>query len=1171
MKKYVIDNSSGKGSMVRVILLTMKLLTILIFTGTMAVSASGYSQKTKIDLQLENSTVGTILKLIESRSEFIFFYDIDLINTRVEKSISVRDANIGTVLEELFGNSNIAYFVDDRQIFLYKKGDINQLENLKGKFRVEVEQPQKKQLSGTVKDSKGLPLPGASVLVKGTTIGTITDIDGNFRLSAPTDAKTLVFSFIGMKSQELPIAGGTAFNVMLAEENVGLEEVVAVGYGVQKKESIVGSIVQTTNEQLKRTGNVTDLKQALTGLLPGVTTITSSGEPGGTGTGNSATSIFIRGRNTWNGGQPLILVDGVERSMDNLDVSEVESISVLKDASATAVFGVKGANGVILITTKRGTISKPKLSFSYNATALSISKVPEKLDSYNALLIKNEIIEREVVLNKPSWADYTPEQIVERYKLPQSPVNAIIYPNVNWKEALFKDISMSHRAALNIQGGTGFVNYFGSVTYLHEGDMFKEYNNNKGYKPNYNFDRFNFRSNLDFKLTSTTNFKVDLAGYFSQKNRNYNWYVTNTETNRAAWASIYLMPPDGYLPQYDDGRWGNSTTKVSSLGNPVESVYNSGILENRAVELNADFTLEQKLDFVTKGLSAKASVFYDNNLITEGGIIDLYSDISNTAEKIIFSELYTGPDQNPNEYTRNIPLQGGTNQFDWVVIPWTIKPETVLSSVKRRMMYQFQINYSRKFGLHNVGATGVFKREEYALGNMFKNYREDWVSRLTYDYDTRYLFEANGAYNGSEKFGPGNRFEFFPSLALGWNVSNEKFFKIDWISRLKLRYSIGVVGDDSDGSRWAYDSQYSYGGAARMSQDIKLTSPYTWYSESVVGNPDIHWEKARKSNYGLEIGLLDNLVSVNYDYFTEDRTDILLSGSSRAIPPYFGVNPPSANLGKVKSKGYEIELKLNKSTSYDLHYWATLSFTHTANKVLEKDDPALLASYLKSEGYPIGQSRTTVRAGFYNNWDEVYASVPTETNDLGKLPGDYNLLDFNADGVIKTSGDVIPYGYSEVPENTCSFSLGADYKGFSLMLQFYGVNNVSRDASLRYFYSQNDVLFKNIVSDSWSKDNQDASSFLPRWKSQGQNIGDYFLCDASYLRLKTAEIAYKFRGDLVKKLGLSTLRIFINGNNLGFWSKLPDDREATWTGESSVVIGTYPTPKRLNLGVELTF
>jgi TonB-linked SusC/RagA family outer membrane protein len=1041
---------------------------------------------------------------------------------------------------------------------------------------------QQTTVSGTVSDQNRVPMAGVTVVVKGTTAGTTTDALGKYTLANVPQNATLVFTFIGMTPQEVPLNGQTRVDVIMKETSVALEEVVVVGYGSQKKESIVGSIVQTKNEDLKKAGGVTNLKQALTGQLPGVTTITSTGEPGGSGTGNSPTTIFIRGLNTWNGGQPLILVDGVERSMDNVDVNEVQNISVLKDASATAVFGVKGANGVILITTKRGSLGKPKISFSYNTTALALSKLPKTLDAYETFLYKNEAIEREVSYNSVSWGDYTPYQTVQKYKLPQTPENAMIYPNVDWPEAMFKKLGWSQHGTLNLEGGTNFVNYFGSLSYSHEGDMFKSYDNHKGYTPSFAFNRFNFRSNLDFKVTKTTNFKVDLAGYYSRKDVTNGFNETNAGTNELAWAAAYGMPPDAEVVQFPNGRWGlNPAINTEVTPNPIAVIYNLGILQNYQTQLNTDFALDQKLDFITQGLSARASLFYDNTLYTQGSLYDNSNNIiqsgGNTPEQYIYSNLYTGPDQDPSVYTQLLPI-AGTNQFDWVVRPWTIVQEAVApnNSVSRRMMYQFMMNYGRKFGKNNVGAMGMVKREQYANGSEFPHFREDWVFRATYDYDTRYLFETNGAYNGSEQFGPDYRFAFFPSLALGWVVSNEEFFKkVTWVNRLKLRYSIGNVGDDNtSGGRWLYSSQYTYGstttnGSAYLASTYNVKSPYKFYTESIVGNPALHWEKSRKVNYGFEIGLLKDLISVNYDYFTDDRTDIIIAGSSRTtIPSFFGIAPPTANVGHVKAHGYELEIKLAKATR-DWQYWATIGITHTINKILVKDDPKLLASYLKAAGYMIGQTKTQIRSGFYNNWDDIYGSVPQATNDMAKLPGFYNILDFNADGVIKSTDDYEAFGYPETPLNNYNYSMGTSYKGFSIMFQFYGVNNVSRNIPLTDYRNSTDVLFDHVLN-SWSKDNQDAPSYLPKWKATGQTIGDYWVYDGSYLRLKTAEIAYTLNDKLVKKIGLSACRFYLNGTNLWFWSNLPDDREAALTGGSAAQ-GAYPSVRRINLGVDLTF
>lgn len=1039
-------------------------------------------------------------------------------------------------------------------------------------------------VSGTVRDEGSEPLPGVAVLVKGTSIGVATDIDGNFTIPEVSRDAVLVFSFVGMKKQEIPVNGRTNVDVIMVAESVGLEEVVAVGYGIQKKESVVGSIAQATDETLRRTGNVTDLKQALTGQLPGIVTLTSSGEPGGVTTGESATQIYIRGQNTWNGGQPLILVDGVERSMDNIDINEVESISVLKDASATAVFGVKGANGVILITTKRGKAGKTKLSFSYTATGKMLSRQPDRLDSYEAMVRKNEMIEREGVLNEPSWNAYVPYDIVTRFRAPQTPEYAVIYPNVDWVDEVYKDIGFSHRATLSARGGSDAVQYFGSFTYMHEGDMFEDYDNYKGYDPNYNFDRFNFRSNIDVKLTKTTKMMLNLSGYYSQKNTNWNNEGSTSRADQWMWAAAYRLPPNIMIPMHEDGRWGAWQEGGNNSLNPLAVIYNIGIRETRSTQLNSDFTLEQNLDFITKGLKVKASLFYDNNVRSEGGVKDINNSVrasearTNVPFKQIYWNLYEGPDQDPDEYTLLLPISD--EEYDWVLRPWSLDSEEITQAnwasyipVTRRMMYQFQMNYARTFNKHSVTAMGVFKREEYARGSMFKNYREDWVFRATYDYNSRYLLELNGAYNGSEQFGPGYRFDFFPSVALGYYLSNEEFFDVSWIDRLKLRFSMGRVGDDKvSGSRWLYESQLAYGGRSRLNNSSSGWSPYYFYREKVVGNPDIQWETALKTNFGLEFGMLKNLLSLNLDYFTEDRTNILMSGSSRNVPPFFGATPPSANLGHVKSKGFEIELGFDKRFINDFRLWANLAITHNENEIIFRDDAPLQYDYLKQEGYPIGQQKRMIATEFYDNWDEVFASIPTENNDLSKLPGYYDLIDFNADGIIKTSEDTPPVGYSGVPQNTANLSVGINFKGFSAMVQFYGVNNANRYIPFNNYQNDYDILFGH-AKDYWSKDNPNASSFLPRWKTSAENVGDYFLYDASYLRLRTAEIAYSFNDlQFMKEIGFDNLRIFVNGNNLFFWSNLPDDRESSYSGGSgSDTQGSYPTMKRINLGIDLTF
>lgn len=1040
--------------------------------------------------------------------------------------------------------------------------------------------PQRKTVKGIVLNTTGDPIIGAGILIKGTKSGTTSDLDGKFSLDISPNT-TLVVSCIGYVEQTINVGSQTDLRIVLQDDTQNLDEVVVVGYGTQKKESVVASIAQVGNESLRKTGNSTDLAEALVGQAPGLVSLTSSGEPGGITTGESATNLYIRGRNTWNGGGPLILVDGVERSMNNIDVNEVERISVLKDASATAVFGVKGANGVILITTKRGEEGKTRLNFNYTVTGKMLAKQPEKMDSYDAMMAKNEVIEREGVLNEVSWDAYTPYRIVERFRKPQSTEYAEIYPNVDWTKEMYEDFAVNtHKVSANIQGGSKKIKYFGSLAYMHEGDMFRNYDNGKPYDPNYNFDRFNFRSNVDFDLTKTTRLKFDLAGFFSRKNTNFNNEGSSARADQWMYSAAYFLAPNLYLPMYSDGRWGAYSDGSNNSVNPLAAVYNLGLRQTRTTQINARFSVDQNLSFITKGLTANLQVTYDNTIRSEGGVYDVTNSIraseanTNVAFKYInYRNYYPGADE--SEYVINLPAP--EDEYDWSHQVVSRRYETILAAnwssyipVTRRLTYSAQLNYARDFGKHGITGMGVFKREEYARGSMFPNYREDWVGRVTYDYDGRYLIEANGAYNGSEKFGPSYRFDFFPSVALGWYISNEPFFKVDWLNKVKVRYSLGKVGDDTGGSRWAYVTSYAYGGYSRLANNTSGRSPYTLYRESTIGNANLRWETAVKQNIGLEISALKDLIVLSFDYFTEKRRDIILTGTSRSIPAFFGATAPAANLGRVNSKGFEIELGVNKVIGNDLLLWGKITANHNENKIKFRDDPRLQYFYLKNEGYPIGQQRTQLSAGMYKNWDDIYASVPQESNDGQKLPGYFNIVDFNADGIIKRSEDTPPVGYSEIPQNTGSLAVGVDWRGWSFMVQFYGANNCNRSINWDNYKSDYDVVYKN-VSDYWSKDNPKGKAFLPRWKTNGEFIGNFYYYDASFVRLQTIELSYTFKKiGLLKRVRCDNLRLFLNGNDLFYWSDLPDARSTTYSGGSATQ-GAYPTLKRINFGIDLSF
>jgi TonB-linked SusC/RagA family outer membrane protein len=1006
---------------------------------------------------------------------------------------------------------------------------------------------ERRTIKGVITDEQNNPVIGATIVLKGSTsIGTTADTNGEFSISIPTGNQTLIVSFIGMETQEVSVSGKSKITVTLKSSNVQLTETIVVGYGQQKKESVVGAITQTKGDVLERAGGVSSVGAALTGNLSGVITVQTTGEPG-----DEDPKIFIRGQSTWNNSDPLIMIDGIERPLNSVDISSIETISVLKDASATAVFGVKGANGVILITTKRGREGKAEIRITANSTMKIPSRLATKMDSYDALSVRNEVIERELALNGASWDEYTPYAELYKYRNPANQEEAERYPNIDWAEMLVKDYALSYNANINATGGTSFVKYFTSIDFLTEADILKKVENGKSYDPGYGFNRINVRSNLDFNLTKTTVLSANLAGSYGVKQDAWN----QDAWEYRIWQSIYSNPPDVYYPNYSDGSWGFYPPDEVSTVNSLATLANNGIRKITTTQINTDFTLKQDLGMILKGLNAKGTLSFDNIFKTVGGLYD-NGNIQNK---------YVNPVTGEVTYSKYF----GVNQFDFIPTRWSTRQESTYTNQwggnenYRKLYYQLQLDYAQKFGDHDITVMGVFSRDNYATGSEFQHYREDWVSRITYNYASKYMIDINGAYNGSEKFGPENRFAFFPSGAIGWMVTEEKFMKgLKFLDMFKIRASYGLVGDDNVWERWLYMTQWSYGGNSPLGSQAGNSSPYVWWTESKIGNPDIHWEKVSKANLGADFSLFDGLVAGSADFFNDYRTDILLKGADRAVPPFFGGTPAMANLGEVRVKGYELELRINKTFANKLRLWGNFNMSHSKDEILEADDPELKDYYQKKEGKQIGQTYSQISSGFYNTWDEVYSSTALNTYDSEKLPGNLYIVDFNGDGVIDNY-DNVPYGYPERPQNTYNATIGLEYKGFSANVQIYGVNNTNRYVNLGSFSGHLNRVYN--LGTFWTPENTVADAPMPRWNTHMDYSGTTYLYDGSYVRLKNVEIAYTFEEEFIKSIGISSLRIFINGNNLLMWTNMPDDREVN-LGASTA----YPTVRRINLGLNIT-
>ena len=1013
---------------------------------------------------------------------------------------------------------------------------------------------------GTVVDDTGEPLIGATIALKGGSAATASDIDGNYSLQVP-DLKTAVLkvSYVGYLPQEIKVNGRSTVDVTLQTNAEQIEEVVVVGFGQQKKASVVGAITQTTGEVLERAAGIHDISAALTGNLPGVVTMQSSGMPG-----EESAKITIRGASSWNNSDPLVLVDGIERDMNSVDVGSVKSISVLKDASATAVYGVKGANGVILITTKRGEEGRAKIDVSFTATLKSASKLPNKFDSFDALAARNKAVVHELGLMPSSWSYMTPYETLLKYRNPANLEEFERYPNVDWQDYLFKDYAMAYNGAVSISGGTRFVKYFAAIDFVHEGDLFRNFDNHRGYETGFGYNRINARSNLDFQLTKTTVFKVNLSGSNGQKRST--WPNDGSGFNQSnwndvqVWAGAYNIAPNVFRPVYADGSYGYYPAFSSQVANSADLLANGGAFKTTATRINTDFVLEQNLDFITKGLNFRGMISWDNQFREQGrGVSDLYN-----------GPQYKWIDPATGAVSKKNPTET-TSQFDYLPgSKWSTQAGSVSNgNTLRNLNYQLQLNWNREFDVHNVGLTGVWTRQETAIGSMIPMYREDWVFRATYNFADRYFVEYNGAYNGSEKFKKGKRFGFFNSGAIGWRVSQEKFWEglRDWWEELKIRASYGEIGDDS-GGRYLYMDEWGTGGNTSMDiTGYDNRSMYTFYYLSKLGNPDAGWEKVKKFNLGIDYAFLNNMFAGSVEIFKDKRDGILINGNDRAMPSYFGQTPPTANLGKAESKGFEVEVRFSKNINRNMRVWANLSMTHAANKIIDRDDPALKPAYQKQAGYVIGQTHSYLDKGFLNSFDDIYGSPSHDVNDASRLPGDYYIVDFNGDGVVDNK-DSVPYGYSGTPQNTYNATIGFEWKGFSCFAQFYGVTNVTREVSLVSFGNHIDNVYN--IGDWWSGETGTGDILIPRWYStvSGYSNGTQYLYDGSYVRLKNVELAYTFTNGWIKKLGLSYMKLYLNGNNLWVWSRMPDDRESNFSGGSGS--GAYPTMRRFNFGVRFS-
>lgn len=1021
-------------------------------------------------------------------------------------------------------------------------------------------------VKGTIVDETGEPLIGATVLVEGTSIGAAADLDGNFTIKCKPGAK-LKISYVGYET--MTVKAQPEMNIVMKMGDNMLEGVEVVAYGVQKKVTVTGAISSVGGEQLTKTP-ISSVNNVLAGQMTGVTTVQYTGEPG-----SDAAEVFVRGQGTWNNAAPLVQVDGVERSMSDIDPEEIESITVLKDASATAVFGVRGANGVVLITTKRGKEGAPKIDINTSFSALTPTKMVEQASSYQYATFYNQMQRNDYLATTGGdLTGFTPmfsDEIIAKFKDGSDPIR---FPSMKWADYTMKDVTLQTKSNVNISGGTKTVRYFVSLGLLTQGGMFKDF----GYDENfgYNYNRFNYRANLDLDVTPTTKVAFNVAGIVSSDHKPRTSQGASGLIREMYQATPFSSPGviDHRLiytsTDYTDGlrlpfTGGNGLGYISSSGT-------GGSYGQNTNKLQADLQVVQDLSVITKGLNMHVKGSYN-------------SEFWSTKDMTVGRASYT-PVLMPDgtiAYRKSgedgLPAFGERN------------------GKGRNWYFEAAINYNRDFGKNTVTALLLYNQSKVYYPKEYSDIPSGYVGlvgRVTYAYDNRYMAEFNVGYNGSENFHPDRRFGTFPAGSIGWNVSNEKFWEpiTPYIDFFKIRASWGLVGNDKvGGSRFMYLADpYSYsdktfGKDMGWSYNFGVNNP-SWtpgYAEAAKNNQDVTWEKAFKQDYGFDIQFFNSGLKASFDYYKEHRTGILLRDQN--APGYIGFAVPYANLGVVDSHGWELSLNWSQFIRSDFHYWVGFNFSYNHNEVIEKKEAPQNNAYQYEKGHRINARSMYEFFQFYEAgateqaYQQKYGKpFPTQLCGENLQNGDATYVDLDGNGIIDANDMTRDLGWTDDPQYMAGLNAGLGWKGLEFSMQWTGAFGVSRmisDVFRQPFLSRtardNGGLLAYHLDHTWNADNPGQDYDYPRasWNNYDNNYATSTLYekDSKYIRLKTVMIAYNFKMPWMKKIGLKNLQVALSGYNLLTFSPYIWGDPETRASDSP----SYPLQRTYTLSLKLNF
>ena len=1096
-----------------------------------------YGQAKTFTVSLKNVTLKEVISYVEKNSQYVFFFKPEVINQSTQISVSLKNATVKQLLDKVSEQANIVYEMKERQIVLKEKKVSEQSVSQK-----------KRLLQGLVKDEQGNPIIGASIQLKNTGTGVITDLDGLFQIQVTDKNSVIVISYIGYVTQEISVGDRSSITVQLKEDTKSLEEVVVTAFGAtQKKETMVGAIQQVRPAELKVPSS--SLSTSFAGRMAGVIAIQRSGQPGADGA-----DFWIRGKSTFGDATGvLIVLDGVEISssdLNALDPEVIESFSILKDATATAMYGTRGANGVMIVTTKSGQdLLKPIINFRLETSMSQLTSVPEMVGGVDYMKLYNEALTTRGITT--GLYDDT------KIRATEQGLNPLVYPNVDWYNEMFNKNAFAQRFNFNIRGGKKAVTYFMSASVKHDAGNLKSLSKDYfSYNNNINVMRYDFVNNLSIKATNTT--KISLGLNVSLRD----WKGPSAGVNGIFSMSREASPVDFPIvyPARNDKEiytlWGGMSGGIYNNGyrNPVAE-YVVGYKKQFASTVNANIRLDQDLKMVTKGLKLHVLASFKNWSKTE------------TTRKAGYNQFEI--DQY-NEATGEYTLSRVGNEQK------TALNTEGAATGDRRIFIQAYLDYKRKFGVHDVNAMLLYNQDQLDnnkpdnLLSSLPRRKQGIAARLSYAYDDRYLAEVNFGYNGSENFAKNNRFGFFPSIALGYNISQEKFWEpiSNVISHFKLRGSYGLVGNDGINERYAYledivlsSDKWKY--TTGVNQNVNLQGP-VW---NRYYNPNLTWEVGKKLNVGFDMQLFHQ-VNLNFDVFKEIRSKIYMQ-KVNTLPDFIGTGETKIyeNSGKMKNVGFDIALDYNKQITKDffLSFKGTLTYAH--NTILERDEPPFqLYPNLSSVGYSRGQHLVYVADGLFRDQADV-DSHAEQTLGYIPQPGDIKYVDQpdangNCDGIINTN-DRVYMGYPEDPEIVYGFGPSMKYKNWDFSFFFQGAARTSILMSGFHPFGKNATrgVMKFIADDYWSESNPNPNAAYPRLTrdTNANNTvnSSYWLRNGAFLKLKNAEIGYTFK----------MFRAYLNGSNLLTFSPFKH-----WDPEMGGGSGMkYPTQRVFNIGIQFTF